>query len=266
MYNVLISVGVAFVFYGLGAYVAGALAGLIPALIAFIAAYFLLARRTGKQVEIVFKRAMEQLQGGDMVAARVTMRQALVFGRWQFLVAAQVESQLGALSYLEAGSLVMQKQITNSKAKFTEAKLHLDKAWSRDWRGRALLACCFHREGNTDEAVKAMAGAESGGSAEPLFYAVWAYILNEAKRRDESLQVVGRGLKSNPKSAALTAVRDAMANRKRPDFLAFGEGWYQFFPEQIPQEVLIEQARAAGKLPANFAANNNRMTFPQPRR
>lgn len=264
MYNVLIAVGASLAMYLLAGLYAGWLPGLIPALIVFIAAYFLLARRTGKRVEVIFKRAMEQLQAGDMPAARVTMREALQFARWQFLIESQVEAQLGSLSYLEAGSMAMQRQITASKSKFTEAKLHLEKSWSRDWRARALLACCFHRENNVDEAVKTLKAAESGGSSEPLFYAVWAYVLNEAKRRDQALLVVATGLKASPKSAGLVAIRDAMANKRRPDFLIFGEQWYQFFPEQIPQEVLIEQARAAGKLPANYGASNRNMP-PQPK-
>jgi hypothetical protein len=192
------------------------------------------------------------------------MRTALPLAKWQILVGAQIESQLGALSYLEASSLLMQKQITASKAKFEEAKGHLRQAWSRDWRGRTLLACVHHRENNVDEALKVLAAAESSASNEAIFFGVWGYVLNEARRRDEALQVVARGLQGSPKSEGLRSVQEAMANRRRPDFKAFGEAWYQFFPEQIPQEVLIEQARAAGKLPANYAANN-RMTAPQPR-
>ncbi|MBM4391124.1 MAG: hypothetical protein FJ090_08385 [Deltaproteobacteria bacterium] len=263
MYNLLIAGGASLLGYGLGAWAAGWIAGFVPALLVFIAAFFFLARRTGKQVETIFKLAMEQLQGGQMAVARATMESALPLGRWQILVEKQVEAQLGGLDYLEACSMMMQRQVTASRERFASAKAHLQKSWNRDWRARAMLAACQHRENDTNGADKTLAAAEGPASNEALFFGVWAYILNEARRRDEALQVVGRGLKGSPKSAGLIAVQEAMQNRKKPDFKAFGEPWYQFFPEHIPQEVLIEQARAAGKLPKNFAANQN-LGPPQP--
>lgn len=274
MYNLLIAAGIALCAYGAGFWAAGWLAGFVPAILAFAGAWFFLGRRTGKQVEGIFKTAMEQLQAGNMGAAREALRRALPYGKWQILLEGQIHGQLGAIDYLEACSLLMQKQITASKGKFTEAKAELERAV--DWRSRTMLACVYQRENNTDEAVKVLKDVEVGRSAarylpgnsaqtEVLFWAVWAYTLNEAKRRDEALQVVGRGLTANPKHAGLLAVQEAMSNRKRPDFKVFGEAWYQFFPEQIPQEVLIEQARAAGRLPPE-AANRSRMTYPPPRR
>ncbi len=264
MYNLLIAGGAAVVAFAIGFFAAGWIAGIVPAVIALVAVWFLLARRTGKKVEAIAMSAMAQLQAGNMAGARELLRGALPLGKWQVLVKAQIHAQLGAVDYLEGCSMLMQRQITASKSKFTDAKAELEKSWSRDWRSRTLLACVYHRENNTDQAVAVLAKAESVGSSESMFWAVWAYILNEAKRRDEALKVVGRGLVALPKQAGLVAIQEALSNRKRPDFKVFGESWYQFFPEHIPQEVLIEQARAAGKLPQ--AANRSPKTWPQPRR
>ncbi len=265
MYNLLIAGAGAVVAFVIGFFAAGWIAGVIPALLAFGVAWFFLARRTGKQVEAVAQVAMQQMQAGNLAGARDTFRAALPLGKWQILVEPQIHAQLGAIDYLEGCSLVMQRQVTASKEKFAAARVELEKSWSRDWRARTMLACVHHRENQTDEAVKVMVGAESAGSGEALYWAVWAYVLNEAKRRDEALKVVGKGLTSVPKHAGLVAVQEAMTNRRRPDFKVFGEPWYQFFPEQIPQEVLMEQARAAGRLPPQ-AANRSQMTYPQPRR
>jgi len=245
--------------------VVGWVAGFIPALLVLVGVWFYLARRTGKQVETIAKAAMAHMQEGRMAAARDTLRSALPLGKWQVLVESQLYGQIGAIDYLEACSLVMQRQVTASKPKFTEAKVSLLKSWSRDWRSRTMLAVVYHRENNTDEAVKVLKAAQSSGSGESIFWAVYVYVLNEAKRRDEALQVVARGLAALPKQASLLALQDALSNRRRPEFKSFGEPWYQFFPDQIPQEVLIEQARAAGKLPPQ-AANRSMKTWPQPRR
>ncbi len=256
MYNLLLAGAAALVGYGIGAVLVDWVAGFVPAILFFIVAFILLARRTGKQVEAIFKVAMEQLQAGQLPAARATMLTALPHGKWQVLVAKQVESQLGALDYLEACSMLMQRQVTASKERFASARAHLEKSWNRDWRARALLACCQHRANDTDGAHKTFTAAEGPASNEALFFGVWVYVLNEARRREEALQVVGRGIKGSPKSAPLLAIQAEMQNRRRPDFKVFGEGWYQFFPEHIPQEVLVEQARAAGKLPQQAAANS----------
>lgn len=264
MYNLLLAGAAAVVSYVIGFFAAGWVAGFIPALLAFGGAWFFLARRTGKQVEAVGQQAMALMQAGNLNGAREVFRAALPLGRWQVLVEPQLHAQLGAIDYLEGCSLLMQRQVTTSKARFTEAKAELLQSWGRDWRARTMLACVYHRENNTDEAAKVLAAAESSGSGEALFWAVWAYVLNEARRRDEALKVVGRGLVALPKHAGLLSVQEAMTNRKRPDFKVFGEPWYQYFPEHIPQEVLVEQARAAGRLPQG--ANRSPMTWPMPRR
>jgi predicted Zn-dependent protease len=262
MYNLLIAGGAAVAAYGLGVAVVGEwVAGLIPAALALIATYFVLARRTGKQLTAIFEQAMAALQAGKLEDARRLMNSAMPLGKWQVLVTGQIEGQLGALDYLEGAGLGAQRQVAASKARFASAKEHLARSWSRDWRSRTLLACVHHRENEPDAALKVLEAVSSTAAKEPIFWGVWAYLLNEARRRDEALQVVGRGLKANEKSAPLLAVQEAMSNRKRPDFKGFGEAWYQFFPEQVPQEVLMEQARAAQKRQVD-----RRMTVPAPRR
>ena len=265
MYNLLIAGGAALLAYTLGTLAVSWVAGFAPALLALLGVWFFLARRTGKKVEAIAASAMQHLQEGRMAAARDTLRAALPLGRWQLLVESQLHGQIGAIDYLEACSLLMQRQITASKPKFADAQASLVKSWSRDCRSRTLLACVHHRANETDKALAVLKAAESGGSREAMFWAVYAYVLNEAKRREEALQVVARGLTSLPKNAGLLGIQEALGNRKRPDFKTFGEPWYQFFPDQIPQEVLMEQARAAGKLPQQ-AANRSPKTWPQPRR
>lgn len=262
MYNLLISLGAALVGYGVGAAVAGWGAGFIPSILALVVTYVLLARRTGKQVEAVFSGAMVHMQAGKLDAARAAMESALPLGKWQFLVAPQIHSQIGSLDYLEGVGMTVQRQPKAAAAKFASARAHLEKSWSRDWRGRALLACVHHREGRPDEAVKVIEEASGAGKGETLYWGVYAYILNEAKKRDEALQVVGRGLKESPESKSLKEIQEAMANKKRPDMKVFGESWYQFFPDQVPQEVLMKQQQ---QVAANRKGPSPK-TWPQPRR
>lgn len=154
--------------YALGAAVAGWWAGFLPGMIAVGVAYFVLARRTGKKVEAIFQQAVAEMQAGRLDGARKVMEAALPLGKEQFLVTSQVHAQLGALDYLEGVGLVVQKQPKAGAAKLATARAHLEKAWSRDWRSKTMLACLHHREGHVDDAVKVFAAAEGPGKSEPL--------------------------------------------------------------------------------------------------
>jgi len=259
MYNLLIAIGSAIVAFFLGFLAAGWIAGFVPALLALVVVYALLARRTGRQVEAIFAKVIEPMQAGRMDEVRAILQSALPLGKWQFLVAEQVNSQLGQLDYMEGVGLKMGRQITASNERLARARPLLEKAWSRDWRAKATLALIHHREHRVEEALSCLKGVESSGKSETLYWAVYAWILNEAKRRDEALQVLGKGLKELPKSKGLLALQEALSNRKRPPMAELGEAWYAFVPEDIPQEKREEMARAR-------MGQRSPKTFPMPRR
>jgi tetratricopeptide (TPR) repeat protein len=260
MYNILLAAGAGVLAYLLGAAAAGWLAGIIPALLAATGAWILLARRTGKEIEKLFLRAQGAMQGGKLDEARGILESGMRFAKWQILVAEQIHSQLGMLDYVQGVGLHIQKKPTDAKGKFAAARAHFEGAWSRDWRAKMTLAIIHHREARVDDAVKVLEAASKHASGEFLFWAVYAFILNEARRRDEALQVLGRGLASNKDNKQLQALQEALANRKRPDFKAIGEPWWQLFPEDIPREVLMKMH---GIDPAQ--AVRPQKTFPQPR-
>jgi hypothetical protein len=101
--------------------------------------------------------------------------------------------------------------------------------------------------------------ASGPAKGEPIYWGLYAHVLNEAKKRDEALLVVGRGLEANPDSKVLKAIQEQLSNKKRPDMKAFGEAWYQFFPEDIPQEKLMQMQGVQQKM-------KSQKTWPQPRR
>jgi predicted Zn-dependent protease len=259
MYNLLIAIGAAVLAFILGFVVSGWVAGIVPALLALAAVYLLLARRSQKQLEAQLAPMMPAMQAGNLDEVRAILRGALPLGKWQFLVEAQIESQLGQVDYLDAIRLKMMKQLTAASARFAEAKPHLERAWSRDWRAKAVLAAIQHRENKVDDAVATLEAVKGAGKAEVVYWGLYAWILNEAKRRDEALQVLGEGLKENDKSKTLRAMQEALSNRRRPNMAEFGEAWFTFFPEDIPREKMQEMAQAQ-------APKRSPMTYPAPRR
>src|SRR5687768_15299405 len=109
MYNTLIALGAALVAYVLGYLVAGWAAGFIPALLALVVVWAVLARRSGKQLEAIFLRAMAALQAGKFDEGRAILETALPLGKWQILVTEQVHGQIGAVDYLQAVGLQVQR-------------------------------------------------------------------------------------------------------------------------------------------------------------
>ncbi|MDP2317303.1 MAG: hypothetical protein Q8P41_30750 [Pseudomonadota bacterium] len=259
MYNILIATGAAVLGYVLGAWAAGPIAGFVPALLAFVVVFVLLARRTGKQLEALFGGAMQLLQAGKIDEARAALEAAMPLGKWQILVTEQIHSQLGSLDYLQGVGHSVQKQVTQSKARFASGRAHLEKAWSRDWRAKATLAAIHHREGRPDDAVTVLEKASGAGKGEALYWALYTFVLNEAKRRDEALQVIGRGLAELKDHKALTEIQEALANKRRPNMKVLGDPWFQMFPEDIPREKLMEMQGIK-------AQPRPQKTFPQPRR
>ena len=259
MYNILIAAGAAIVGYVVGALAVSPWAGFLPGILAFVVAFILLARRTGKQVEALFQGAMALMQAGKIDEARTALEAGMPLGKWQILVGEQIHSQLGALDYLQGVGATVQKQYGQAKEKFASGQAHLEKAWSRDWRAKATLAAIHHRQGRTDDAVKALEAASGPGKGEALFWGLYAYVLNEAKRRDEALQVLGRGLAENKEGKSLLALQEALANKRRPDMKVLGDPWFQMFPEDIPREKLMEMQGIKTQ-------PRPQKTFPQPRR
>ncbi len=260
MYNLLIAVAAAIISFLLGFFVAGWIAGFVPALLALVGVYLLLARRTQRMLEARLSGVMPAMQAGKLDDVRATLRSCLPLGRWQFLVTAQIESQLGQVDYLDGIRLKMMKQAANAQVRFGEARGHLERAWSRDWRAQAVLAAIHQREGRIEDALKVLAAAKRPAKSEAIFWALYAWVLNEAHRRDEALQVLGEGLKENPKSKGLLGMQEALSNKRRPVMSEFGEAWYTFFPEDIPREQMMEMAQQQqGKRPPP-------KTYPMPRR
>ncbi|MCB9744842.1 MAG: tetratricopeptide repeat protein [Alphaproteobacteria bacterium] len=248
MYNLLITLGVGAAAFGLGALFGRWTYGVAPALLIMPVVYFVLARRTGAQLEAIMKRAMVELQARRIDEGTAILRSALPLGRWQFLVTQQINAQLGALEYMQQN--------------YEVARPLLEKAWSRNWQAAAQLAVLDARDGDYEGAVARLDKAQLLARKEPLYWAVSAWVLVEGKRADEALQWLGKGLEIIEENQPLTELRKAIANDKLKRFKwgrVFGQGWYQFFPDQVPGAAnMKEQA-------ARMGYQRGGRTYPAPR-
>jgi tetratricopeptide (TPR) repeat protein len=239
MLNLAISLVATLAVFVLGTLVAGTwIAGFAPAVLVLVLTYFLLARRTSNQLRAVMEaanqaamaagsRAQGQGRPPKLDEAREILDGARHLGRWQFLVEAQIEAQLGALDY------VMRD--------FSAARPHLERAFSRNWMAQGMLAAIDFREGQIDAAVKRLEKVSLFARKEATYWGLYAYILAESKRQDEALVVLGRALKILPDNEALKSLQQAISNRKKLRMKEFGNNWYTFFPEQVPIRRIAQQ-------------------------
>jgi len=242
MYNLIISLAIAAGCFAIGMVTTGTtVAGIIPGSIGLILAYFFLARRTGGKFRVIAERAASEFQNSRFDSGLRLMQSCLAFSKWQFGIAGQVHGQIGMLMYMQR--------------KWPEARIHLAKSWKRDWRARTMLAALDHRQGNKEQSLERMASLTSHGGKDPVFWALYAYIAVESKKRDLALEVINQGLQKCKESPGLVELQKTVANKKKMKMKAFAPTWYQYFPEQMPRSQM--QA---------YAQQQRGMSIPQPRR
>lgn len=227
MINLLISlaVGVAIALAILLGSSFGWVAAVLPGATAAAAAYYLLSRRTFKQLEALFEEAQKEIMAQKFEKAIRTLEGGFALAPWQFLVRSQIHSQIGVLQYV--------------RQEFDAALPHLEKSFSRHWLARAMLATSRYRRRDLDGAVKVFEQAVSANKKEGLLWAVFAWCLEKEDRHDEAVAVMVRAAKANPSDEKVKAVLQSLQNDKKLKLgKVYEEQWFQFHLERMPPEMM----------------------------
>lgn len=246
MYNLLLALAAGLLAFLLVWAGLGPIAAIVPALGVSIAAMFLLARRIGQlvQAELATVPALLQQRRIDEAETKlVHVKQR--YGPWQFLLAGQIDAQLGIIDYLQR--------------KFEEAAPKLEAG---KWRNGPVLACLGAidwRRKRRDAAWKHLEAAVSASAEDATIWAVYATLLTREGLRTEALAVLDRAVKAVPSSAMLKELQSRVANKQKIDTGKFGDGWYQYFPEDLAQALATRGTRG----PSPFAGMMPQV--PQPR-
>ena len=238
MYNVLISFGIALAL--LAAVLAAGFspwAAPIPAVIGLMIANFLLARRVGKKVQALAERAQKEIaaaqgtmdpkqQKARFDKAIETLKEGFQFDKWQFLIAAELHSNIGVLEYV--------------RKEFEAAKPHLEKAGARGQAGaraKAMLGCLHYNAKDETKMRAAFEEAVKASKKEPIIWATYAWCLDKLDQRDDALKVLSRGVEANPSDEKLKASMVALQNEKKFKMKPYGMEWYQFHLEKPPMDM-----------------------------
>jgi tetratricopeptide (TPR) repeat protein len=223
MYNLLIALAIgAAILLGIRFGTAvGWVGAVVPAVIAFLGTYILLARRAMKGLEGIFAAAQKELMAQRFEKAVQVLESGFVWAPWQFLVRAQIHGQIGVLLYV--------------RREFDTALPHLEKSFSRHWLAQSMLAVSRYRQKDLAGMERIFETAVRVSKKEGLVWCVYAWCLEKEGRRDDAVKVLSRGASANPSDEKLKAALATVQNGKKLKLgKQYGEQWFQFHLERMP--------------------------------
>jgi tetratricopeptide (TPR) repeat protein len=204
----------------------GAVAAIIPGTVVAVGAYLVLVRRTWKQLEALFDQVQKELQSQKVDRALQLMQSGFRLAPWQFLVAAQLHSNIGILHFVKGDP---------------EAALpHLEKSFTRNWIARAMLGVVRYRSRDLAGMARVFDEAVKANKKEGLLWSVYAWILEKEGRHAEAVTLLGRAVAANPSDEKLKASLQALQNDKKLKLgKLYAEQWFQFRLENVPPNLMM---------------------------
>lgn len=234
MYNIALSIAAGGILFLLTSLWLGPIPAVIPGLIVSALAMWWLSRRTAALVEAEMAEVVPLMQARKIDEAVVKLQGIQQkYGRWQILLDGQMEAQLGMIDYLQM--------------KFDDALPRLEKGKFQNWTALACIGCIHWRKGDKAEAYASFEAAANASSSAPILFMVWATLLVRDGKRTEALNALDVGLKAMPENQTLKNLRSTIANKKKVSTKHFPQTWYQFFPEEMAQQMVMRGRR--GPLP-----------------
>lgn len=201
---------------------------IVPALLALGATYFFVARRHARRIEGLVQRSMHELQQQRVGAAVELLRQGYPHARWVFLMRAQLDGQIGMLKYLDR--------------KFDEAVPLLEKAWSKHWVAKGMLAADHFRHHRSAPALATLDAAIAANKKEPLLYGLKAWMQVRLKDEPGARATLAAGDAATSGNPAIKENLLRLANGKELQMRDFGDVWWQFHLEKPTQKELMRMA------------------------
>jgi predicted Zn-dependent protease len=231
MYNLLISIGAALVVFLVLKFAVGLplIIALAPALLVFLATYFLIARYVMKKVMAIMEAANRDLQGQRIDKAVRELQTGFKYGKWQFYVTGQINSQIGVIYYV--------------KRDFSNAFPFLEKSFARNWVAMGMLAITYMKRNKKERMLETFEKAVRWNAKESLIWSLYAFCVNEGGDSSKAKQILSRGLKKIPGDERLANNLEALNEGKKMKMRNYGDMWLQFHLEK--QSVIMKQQAAA---------------------
>ncbi len=207
------------------------IASLVPGVFAFLIAYLVLGRRTFLKLQSVGQQVQAELSAmtGNPKEQKLKVEKAigmwetaLPLGNWQFLIRGQIYAQIGTLRYLF-------KDHEGAMAAFA-------KSSPRDYFARAIQGAIYFQRKDLSGMEKAFEDAVKFGKKESLMWAAYAWCQVQNRQNDKALQILGRGVETNPADDKLKKALTDLQNDKRLKMKAWEPLWWNLGLETPPMQ------------------------------
>lgn len=197
--------------------------GIVFTVLAFIAAWIVIARRIGAMVHPAMARMQQQVQAGHLDAALQSLEDMLPLGKWVPMLRGQLLGNMGMLAWM-----------ANKKERALQL---LEGASIRATDARLLLACILWKTGDTDRALSVLQLAGAVNKKHALLHNAWAWMLHKQDKNDEAQKLLATFQKRDPGNAETKDNLLRLQNRTRMTMQNFGMQWFMLGLEQPPQSM-----------------------------
>ena len=174
---------------------------------------FLVGKHFMKKMTALMESVEKDLRSEKMDRAVEKLKSGYSYGKWQFFVKKQIDSQIGSIYYI--------------RKKFDEALPYLENSFNRNWGAMAMLASHHFRTKNYEKTYKVMDETVAANKKEPFVYSLYAWFLSEQKNDDKAIAILTKGLKKLPLNERLQSEADSLKNRKKIKMQNYGAMWMQ---------------------------------------
>lgn len=197
---------------------------IIPALLIAIVVYFIMARKVALKAQTAMTYAISEIQKGRIDRGIALLEDVKKqYGYWQFFTSSAIDGQIGSLHYM--------------RQDFPRAKPYLEKSFARHWNARAMLAVLAFKKKDYAKMDKIFDTATRYSSKQGLLWSVWAYCHWKAGNTSKAIDVLVSGQKKLGNSDShLIANLNNLQNNKKMKMNGYGQEWYQFHLEPLPQQ------------------------------
>jgi predicted Zn-dependent protease len=231
MYNIIISAAAAILTFFLVCIPAGFSywwAGLLVALIVFMASFLIIARTVTKKIEAIMEPAMKDIQAQRFDKGIRDLKEALKFAKWQIYVESQINSAIGMVYYV--------------RRDFKTAFPYLEKGFFKNWVTMGMLGVTYMKKKQIDKMKATFDKATMASPKESLLWSLYAYCLDEIGEHAKACETLAKGQQKLPGDENIKQNLELLRDNKKMKMRVYGDMWLQFHLE--PQAVIQKQAMA----------------------
>ncbi|MBI4512162.1 MAG: tetratricopeptide repeat protein [Deltaproteobacteria bacterium] len=225
MINLALSIFAASIVFFLVSIPLGVGGAIVPAIIALIAGHVLLGRRISRRVDAVMREIEKHVMAGRVDRGIALLESLRPLGRWQFLLGAVIDSQVGVLRYAH-------KQDPEG------ARPYLERALVKHPLAQAMLGAYHYRRKQYDDVVRVLERATKKNKKTSLLWSMYAWCEWKQGRRQKAIEILVRARRHLPNDAQVQRNLLALSNSEKMKMKAYGAEWWVLGLEKPPVQKI----------------------------